>query len=102
MSKNPCKNCEYAFNNLGKMVPSYYIACRNCQKRKAHEEYLASKRKYEKGDPITTFNELLQQKWVMLYGKTKHITVIKNMQLATVEMFMSHGAICKAIKKEEQ
>ena len=66
------------------------------------EEYLASKRKYEIGEPITSLDELYMQDFVMLGGRIKHISIIQSMTFRTVYLYLQRGAIHKAIKKEEQ
>ena len=85
------------------MIPNDFDEkCSDCEKRKAHEEYLASKRKYEIGEPITSLDELYAQDFVMLGGKIKHISIIQSMTFRTVYLFLQRGAIRRAIKKEEQ
>lgn len=50
---------------------------------------------------ITSMDELLKQEWVMWYHSTKHIEVIKHMQLWIVFKWIGMGAFHKAIRKVE-
>ena len=59
-------------------------------------------RKYVEGEPITDWTELLQQEWVMWYHQTKHIEVIKSMQIRIVLRCLETGAFRKAIRKESE
>jgi len=76
--------------------------CSSCEWRKEHKQYLQSKRQFIPGEPITDLNTLSEQEWVLWYGCTKHIEVIKSMTLRTVLMFLKKGAFCKAIKREKE
>lgn len=69
---------------------------------KEHRQYLLSKRKFIEGKPITTLEELLKQEWVMWFHTTRHIEVIKHVQLSTVLVWLKRGVIHEAIKKEEK
>lgn len=104
MKSNPCRRCENAFVWNNRHMPhscgEHAEECRNCENRKAHNMYLESQRKYEKGEPITSLDELLKQEWVMWGDGIKHISVIKNLQLNTVIRFIGLGYFRKAIKKE--
>lgn len=104
MKSNPCRRCDKAFVWNNRHMPhtygEYAEECRNCENRKAHSEYLESQRKYEKGEPITSLDELLKQEWVMWGDGIKHISVIKNLQLNTVIRFIELGYFRKAVKKE--
>lgn len=99
MKTNPCRYCIAAIEYKGRHSPSYGIQCQECQHRKRHEEYLKSKRQFEPGDPIKSLSELLEQKWVIWHGHTKHIEMFRSMSIRTVEMFLKCGAFKKAIRK---
>lgn len=75
--------------------------CAECEKRKSHAQYLESQRKYSIGEPITTLEELLNQKWVMWGNSIRHIEVIKCLQLSTILKLLNFGAFREAIRKEE-
>lgn len=104
MKSNPCRRCEKAFVWKNRHMPNTYgkhaEECRNCEKRKAHNKYLESQRKYEEGEQITSLDELSKQEWVMWFHTIRHIEVIKHTQLATVLNWLDRGAFRKAIKKE--
>lgn len=103
MKQNPCRYCALAFEYKGKHSCSYSCAeCAKCENLKAHREYLQSHRKYVPGDEISDLSELLEQEWVMWSGSTRHIEVIKSMQLRTVLSFLERGAFKKAIRKESE
>ena len=65
-----------------------------------HVEYLKSKSKFEAGEPITSLEELLEQEYIMWFGLTKHIEVIKQAQLSRILMWLEMGAIRKAVRKD--
>ena len=102
MTKNPCRKCAFAYERDGGKQKSYSYACGKCEAIKKHEAYLESKRKYTIGEPITSFDELLSQEFVMFHGKPKHIGFIKSMQLRTVENSINRGGFHKAIKIERE
>mgnify|MGYP005894127827 CR=1 FL=1 len=103
MSKNPCTNCNNAFEYYSRHFPNRRTCreCKCCEKRSHYEEYLKSRRKYEVGDPIKNIDELLKQDVVMFCGRTKNIAFIKNFQLQFILNCLSTGRICKAVKKKE-
>jgi hypothetical protein len=84
------------------------VSCRNpngdCEKLAGytikHEAFLDSKRKYRRGQPIATFEELLQQEFVYVFGSIRHIEVVKHLQLATILSMMNRKGIHQAIKKD--
>lgn len=99
MKQNPCRYCALSLKINGKHSPTYQSACTECENLKSHKDYLQSQRKFIEGEPITSLDELLQQKWVMWYHNTKHIEVIKHTQLATVLHWLERGAFHKAVRK---
>lgn len=102
MKVNPCRYCALSAEYNGRHYPYGSERCVKCENIAEHRKYLLSKRKFAEGDTITSIEELLQQEWVMWYHNTKHIKVIRNMQLNTVLMFLERGAFKKAIKKESE
>lgn len=99
MKQNPCRYCALSWEHQGKHSPSYEKQCAECENLKSHKDYLQSQRKFIEGEPITSLDELLQQKWVMWYHNTKHIEVIKHTQLSMVLCWLERGALRKAIRK---
>lgn len=64
---------------------------------------MSYKRKYHRGQRITSFEELLEQRLVYLSAydnRTKSIEVVKCMMLGTVMKFLDCGMIYKAIPGE--
>ena len=102
MKQNPCRYCSSSVEVNGKHYPSCFSECCECDYRKQHLEYLKKNRKFEEGEPITSLEELLKQKWVMWYHNTRHIEVIKHAQLSTVLKWLGNGAFHKAIRKESE
>lgn len=99
MKNNPCRNCEDSFVYKNRHNPGWN--CRfDCEKHKKHEEYLESKRIFKAGDIINSLEELLNEEWVMWGVTTRHIEVIKCMQLRSVLKFIRLGYFRKAIRKE--
>lgn len=66
-----------------------------------HRIELKEKRKFVSGDKIATLDDLLEQEWVIWYDATRHIEVIKSLQLRMILMLLERGALCKAIRKKE-
>ena len=99
MSKNPCRNCKHSFFFNGQHTHCWEYVF-DCEEYKKHREYLDRKRKFTKGDRITTIEELLKQEWVIWVDSTRHIEVIKNLQLSTIIRFLKSGYFYKAIRKE--
>lgn len=100
LARNPCRYCTASIEYKGRHSPSFTVECQQCKYRKDHADYLQSQRKFAKGEPITSLQELLQQEWVIWYGYTKHIEMFRSMSVRTVEMFLRNGAFYKAIRKE--
>lgn len=71
-------------------------------KLKKHEEKLEKKRKYKKGDIVTSFEELLSCEFVYMYGdKPKHRSFVISQTFRTIIILLQQGRIRKAVKKEE-
>lgn len=102
MRQNPCRYCAVSMLYKGGHGPTWTPECRNCEKRKKHQEYLQKKRKFEKGEVITSVEDLLKQEWVMLGESTRHIEVLKSMPLRVVLMFLNGNKIYKAMRKESE
>lgn len=99
VTRNPCQYCVAAAVYKKNHVPSFTIECQHCKPRKEHEEYLASKRKFEPGEPITDMQTLLSQEWVIWFGQTKNVEMFRSMTVRTVEGFLRRGAFKKAVRK---
>ena len=84
---------------MSEFAKSTFGRCKSCEEMNKYQAHLASKRKFTSGDPITTLDDLLSQEWVMTQGRTKHIKVIRNMQMETVIRWLKAGFFCKAIRK---
>mgnify|MGYP007096270352 FL=1 len=101
VQRNPCRYCASSYYDK-RTKPALKPECSSCEWRKEHKYYLQSKRQFIPGEPITDLNTLSEQEWVLLYGHTKHIEVIKSMTLRTVLMLLKKGEFCKAIKREKE
>lgn len=97
---NPCIKCVFCFTHNNRCYPAYNKACNLCDKRKKYAEYRLSKRMFVAGGVITTLDELLEQEWVIWHGMTRHIEVIKHLQLSNVLGLLEGGYLKKAIRKE--
>lgn len=102
LSRNPCRYCVVAIEYKGRHSPSFTIECQTCKNREEHIAYLDSQRKFIPGEPITTWDELFKQTWVIWHGSTKHIEMFRSMSVRTVEMFLRNGAFREAIRKENK
>ena len=62
---------------------------------------MAYKKKYAKGKPITSIDELMKQSWVMWGDSPRHMGFVGSMQLRTVERLMRLGYFCYALDVSE-
>jgi len=109
----PCNKCEYAYSYQYKSGNVRYYArdfgekakiCRECEKYKKYNEYLESRRRYYKGEPIKSVEEYLALKakgetMFYLRDAIRHYGWIESLQFHTFMGFMNHGTICRANKK---
>lgn len=104
VAKNPCRYCASSFldERTGHRIPSFKPECKHCVWRGEHEQYLQSKRKFIPGELVDNINTLLDQEWIMLAGRIKHIEAIKSMPVRTVLMFLDNKVFAKAIRKEKE
>lgn len=101
MKSNPCRRCDKAFVWKNRHQPRYIDECTECEKRKAHKQYLESQRKYAAGDVIKSLEEFDNYNgWVIWNNRTTHVSVIKNLPFHLASRSVMHGGIRKAIKKE--
>lgn len=102
MKQNPCRYCAISIEYKGTHRPSLTdVKCDGCKNLNEHLKYLEKQRKFDKGELITSLDELLNQEWVMWYGRTKHIEVFKHSQLKSVLRWLEVGAFHKAVRKED-
>lgn len=66
-----------------------------------HEEKLEKKRKYKKGEPIESLDEIMEQEFIYIYNTIWHKTRFANLQVFWLRHQMKMGHIYKAIKKEQ-
>ena len=99
VSRNPCQYCPMAFEYKGRKSSGLKDYCRECVPYREHQKYLESKRIFSQGEPIKDIDTLLEQEWVMMHGRVKHIEVIKSNAVRTVLMWLKYGALCKAVKR---
>ena len=99
---NPCHLCAAAHVSAGgRYTPGRAQVCSYCTERKAFENYLESKRKYQEGAVITTLDELLKEEWIYWHGRARHHTVIRNQSLTFILLQLNRGEYHQAIKKGE-
>ena len=67
-----------------------------------HNKKLEKNRKYEKGELITSIDELLSCEFVYIYEKLWHKKWFLNLQLGLLIHWITHNKIRKAIKKEKK
>lgn len=103
MRQNPCRYCALSWNHNGRHSPSHDQKCYDCENIKKHQEYLKSQRKFELGEPIKDFDELMKQEWVFVgYANlARHIEAVKSWQLRSVLSVLEKGHFYKAIRKKE-
>ena len=65
-----------------------------------HEEALAKQRKYEKGEPIETLDQLVNQDFIYLNNKIYNHGWFLSWQLSYANELISRKKLFKAIKKE--
>ena len=70
---------------------------------KKHEIELEKKRKYKRGEPIKTFEEMLdaleKDHFVWMFGRPKTMGFVCSQQFATLVHQLAGGNICRVIKK---
>ena len=99
MTRNPCRGCKDAFELNGRYYNSLNYNCAVCEKLKSHTKYLESKRKYEKGELITSLDELISQEIVMWGNKPTHEGFYKSLQLRVVIDGLKNGWFRYAVRK---
>ena len=62
---------------------------------------MAYKKKYAKGNTITSLDELMKQKWVMWGDSPRHMGFVGSMQMRTVHRLMGFGYFSYAIDVRE-
>lgn len=104
MRQNPCRYCALSWEYKGKHYPSYESPCAECENIKRHRDYLKSKRKFEIGQVILNFDELMKQEYVFvgMVDIPKHIEVVKSWQVRSVLGILKNKHFHKAIKKESE
>lgn len=101
---HPCKDCIHAEHYpKGKTGKQYYHFCTKdgCDKKKKYQEYRISTRKYTKGDPIKSIEELLGEEMVFIFGVPRHIEYVKQLSIAMILNQIHFGKVGKAVKKTE-
>lgn len=62
---------------------------------------MAYKKKFKKGKPIRSLDELMKQKWVMWGDSPRHMGFVGSMQMRTVDRLMQLGYFSYAIDVRE-
>lgn len=104
MKVNPCRYCSSALEYKNRHFRGFSEACYKCSFIKEHEKYLKSKRMFERGEKINSFDELMKQQYVFVgyVDRAKHIEAIKSWQLRIVLDCLEKGSFYKANKKKSE
>ncbi len=104
MKANPCRYCSSACKYKNRHYRGYSEECLKCSYIREHEKYLKSKRMFERGEKINSFDELMQQQYVFdgYADRAKHIEAIKSWQLRIVLDCLEKGSFYKANKKKSE
>ena len=104
MRQNPCRYCRLSSEYKGRRYPSYTKECIECDNLRKHKKYLKSKRKYEKGEKISGFSELMEQTYIFCdyLERPLHIETIKSWQVRIVLNNLESGSFYKAINKRKE
>lgn len=62
---------------------------------------MAYKRKYRKGDKITSLDELVKQEFVYVFDRINHIAWVKSWQVSLALRYIERGQLYYAEKIEE-
>lgn len=78
--------------------------CKECSENRKediekYEQKLENRRKYHKGDKITSIEEFEKQDFVYWHGVIRYKEFIKSMQYRTVMDMIFNGVLYKAVKK---
>ncbi len=97
--KNKCRICKKEFEN------EYRIHfCEDCwtdsEKMKEYYENLEKKRKYKKGELITSLDVLAEQEFIYLGNVIYHKGWFQNWSLIRVRTLLRNKLLYKAIKKK--
>lgn len=84
-------NCKACFTDL-----KY---CNICVEMEKYEAFRESKRKYAKGEAITSIDEYALQEFVWIYGGVKHIGFACSQSARTVLYLIKCGSVFYAVKK---
>ncbi len=99
--KNKCRICKKEFESIYKLH-----FCDDCwndsEKMKKYREKLEKKRKYKRGETITSLDELTTQEFVYFDNKIYHIAWVYGWRIGWVGYRIKQGRLRKAIKKEEE
>ena len=61
---------------------------------------MAYKRKYRKGDKITSLDELVKQEFVYVFDRINHIAWVKSWQVSLALEYIKRGCLYYAEKEE--
>ena len=100
-SKNPCRNCEFRWEKNNIHRKGYRVECAKCEKRKEHQVYLKSKRKFVTGEKVTSLDDFMSNDWFMWQGRTVHREFFLSFQARLLFRLIDEGCIYKAIRKVE-
>lgn len=98
-TKDKCRICKKEFE--GKYILHFCDDCWNDhEKRKRYYEKLEKKRKYKKGEPITSLDELAEQEFIYFGNVIYHKGWFQNWSLVRVCILLKNKLLYKAIKKK--
>lgn len=89
--KKPCNGCIFH---------GWEPPCEYCEEIKKYDAYLERRRKYTKGEKITSLDELAAQEFAWMFSKPIHRSWFISMQFRTLHTAVKSGGVYYAVKKE--
>ncbi len=97
--KNKCRICKKEFEDVYRLH-----FCEDCwadsEKMKKYYEKLEKKRKYRKGELITSLDELAEQEFIYLGNVIYHMGWFQNWSLIRMHHLVKNRVLYKAIRKK--
>lgn len=94
------KKTEETYNKICASCLAKYSETYLQKREQKYYQKLKDKRKYEKGEPILSFDELLKQDLVYMYGRPMTKGVVLSQQFRVIVMLMQRNGLSYVVKKE--